>query len=349
MTEKRLFLSEAYRCQEAWEKRLTSPILQKIQLTEFYQEVDGKFNSTGKANALDIDLFANVVQDESHLDELEDLLHKLRLSPNTSDTLPSTPHSVIRTYISLGKYDDLLRVLNDRLNYGIFPDDYCSALLLDTFLKEKNYTAAAKVCVLHMLQEDWSNPVISHLALYACYMHLKNPGPWELEQEPEEEVKDDGEEVDMFKDTLNELKNDDPSEKDMKNKITKLVNELVSTGLIADGDLQEIILNKVKPVVSSMETELIEKQCKAYSEWETLRKNILQQQLDELNRQQRLAKVKEEKENLQKREEVIFFFDNEEKWELEIEKKEAEINKIRKVDKKKKINPKDEIYIPPEV
>jgi hypothetical protein len=52
---------------------------------------------------------------------------------------------------------------------------------------------AAKVSALQMLQEDWSHPITSHLALYSCHMYLKNPGPWEDTAETEEP--DNGEEV----------------------------------------------------------------------------------------------------------------------------------------------------------
>jgi Mitochondrial 28S ribosomal protein S27. len=88
---------------------------------------------------------------EAYIEELEDLLYKLRLCPNTTDTLPSTHHSVIRSYIAFGKHNELLRVLDDRLNFGIFPDDYCTALLMDTFLKEKNYTGK-ELNNIHILQ-----------------------------------------------------------------------------------------------------------------------------------------------------------------------------------------------------
>jgi hypothetical protein len=84
--------------------------------------------------------FANAVRNESYADDLEELLHRLRLSPNATDTLPSTSHAVIRYFVTLRKYDELIRILNDRLNYGIFPDDYCCGLLMDTFIKENNYT-----------------------------------------------------------------------------------------------------------------------------------------------------------------------------------------------------------------
>jgi hypothetical protein len=55
---------------------------------------------------------------------------------------------------------------------------------------------AAKVSVLQMLQEDWSHPITSHLALYSCHMYLKNPGTWD--DPTDEEEPDDGEEVGIY-------------------------------------------------------------------------------------------------------------------------------------------------------
>ncbi|KAJ9592010.1 hypothetical protein L9F63_001449 [Diploptera punctata] len=408
--KKRLFLSEAYRCQEAWEKRLQTPILQRINLNDFYQELEGKFSNEGKASAIDVDLFANKVNSESYIDELEDIIHKLRLSPNTTDTLPSTPHSFIRLLLAVGKHDELLRVLDDRLNYGIFPDDYCNALLMDTFLKEKNYTGAVRVGVMQMLQEDWAHPLVSHLALISCYMYLKNPESW-VQTDETEKPKDDGEEIkvrvkylrnpyfddhfdlhdpkllvgktlamlgkhfpdaigktyqligwgmyqkwdkalaileqilnekqkpslfkegiELFKNSIEDIKGEDGQENEMKNKSLKLLQEVESLGLVTDDNLQELIENKVKSVVSSMEKQMIEEQCKLYSDWEISRDNLLQQQLDELKRHQQ----------------IIFFFDNEEKLELAIEKNEVIVNK-QKLHKKVTSQSKDEDYIPPDV
>jgi len=35
--------------------------------------------------------------------------------------------------------ETLMRMLDDRLNYGLFTDYYLSNLLMDTFLKKENY------------------------------------------------------------------------------------------------------------------------------------------------------------------------------------------------------------------
>jgi len=89
-----------------------------------------------------------------------------------------------------------MRLLNDRLNYGLFPDYYLSNLLMDTFIKEENYRDAVKVAIQMMLQEDFDHPIASNLALFSCYSYLRNPKPelWDPQptpkpEEPKEVVK----------------------------------------------------------------------------------------------------------------------------------------------------------------
>lgn len=152
----------------------------------------------------------------------------------------------------------------------------------------------------------------------------------------------------MFTDTLKELPQEGNNSDELKGKFSHLLKELESLGLVTDNDLHEAVTNKVKSVVSSKEKDAIEEQCKVYAEWETLKQRLLQEQFDELTKQQRLAKVQMEKEELLKREEVLFFFDNEEKWELAIEKKRW-FYRRRYFGKRKKPRATDDKYIPPEV
>lgn len=154
--------------------------------------------------------------------------------------------------------------------------------------------------------------------------------------------------VEMFTDTLKELPQAGASADELKGKFLHLLKELDSLGWVTDNDLHEAVVNKVKSVVSSKEKEAVEEQCKVYKEWETEKQRLLQEQLDELTRQQRLAKVQLEKEALLKREETLFFFDNEEKWELAIEKKRV-FYRRRYFGKRKKPRVADDDYIPPEV
>lgn len=192
-TLNRTFLSPAYRCDEEWSKRLESPLLKKVDLESLYVALNQKYSQNGKAHAVDIDIYANaIVEGNQEIDELTDLLHKLRMSTETSKTLESTHHAVVRCFIHSDRVDDLINILHDRLNYGIFPDHFAFNILIDSLVKRKDYTSAAKAAVLLMLQEDAENQISNALALYSCHMHLKHPENW---KEPEPVVDDSKEEV----------------------------------------------------------------------------------------------------------------------------------------------------------
>nr|CAG4646240.1 EOG090X05Q1 [Macrothrix elegans] len=192
----RSFLSDAYKCESEWRARLNSPVCLKLQNENLYGELIKKFNNESRVNAIDVDMFSTMITKEANLKELEDITHRFRRSPSTVHALPCTGHSVIRTFLEFNKTDTLMRLLDDRLNYGLFLDYYLSNLLMDTFLKQENYRDAVKVAIQLMLQEEFDHQITCPLALYSCYAYLKNPQPepWEpqpkpKEEEPAEEVK----------------------------------------------------------------------------------------------------------------------------------------------------------------
>lgn len=159
-----------------------------------FYELDNQFQHFANASALDIDLFVNAVDDDSSFDEVEDVVHKLRLSPEAINILPSTHHALIRLYMKCNKSKELIRILDDRLNYGIFPDDYCTLMLMDTFIKEGNFSDAAKVSTFCMLQEEMPSSLIKYMSLYSCHKYLENPVPW-TENTESESLEEDEEEI----------------------------------------------------------------------------------------------------------------------------------------------------------
>lgn len=177
----RTFLSDAYKCKDAWQARLESPVLKQIKSTPFYYELEKKLQQHGQVCAVDIDIYANKLNDNQHLDELGDLVHKLRLTAETTNALASTSHAVIRHHLDFGNDDipSLIHILDDRLSYGIFFDTYTANMTLDRLLKLENYPLAAKVASLLMLQDDFTNEISRTLSLYACYKYLENPQPFE--------------------------------------------------------------------------------------------------------------------------------------------------------------------------
>lgn len=178
----RTFLSDAYRCTDAWQARLSTPVLQQIKLEPFIHEIDRKFQQQGKVCSIDIDILVNKVNSTKHLEEVTELLHRLRLTEETTNALDSTSHAFIRSYLDHdgAVIDDLIRILDDRLSYGIFLDTYTTNLLLNVLLNAKNYRLAAKVATFQMLQEDLSNDISCALSLYACYKYAQAPEPFEL-------------------------------------------------------------------------------------------------------------------------------------------------------------------------
>lgn len=178
----RTFLSDAYKCTEAWQARLESPVLRAIESTPFYFEIEKKYVQHGQMCAVDVDIYANKLNDNQQLDELADIVHKLRLTAETTNTLDSTPHALIRHHLDFGDehIDELVRILDDRLSYGVFFDTYTANLTLDRLLKLKNYHLAAKVASLQMIQEDFDNEITRTLSLFACYKYLEDPQPFEV-------------------------------------------------------------------------------------------------------------------------------------------------------------------------
>lgn len=171
----RNFLSEAHNLTAKWNTRLNSPILQKVNLDNFYYDLEQKFNQNKTISAIDVDIFANKVTDDSHIEELTDLVNKLRKTEEATNILDSTGHALVRVLLQFDEYDQLIEILDNRLEYGVFIDDYTTNFVLDKLLKKEQFKLAARVATIHMLQEDFKNPITRALSLYACLKYLENP------------------------------------------------------------------------------------------------------------------------------------------------------------------------------
>lgn len=171
-THRRSFLTNDYKCEVAWNAQKSSTVLNNVNLNDFFTTLSQNYNSKGVISAIDVDIFANAVKDATYLDELKDLLHKLRMSAETGNTLESTYHATVRNYINFGNIQDLVHILKDPLNFGIFLNDYAANMLLDKLVISKNYELAANVAAIIMLQEEFSNEITCTLSQYACYKYL---------------------------------------------------------------------------------------------------------------------------------------------------------------------------------
>lgn len=170
--QKHTFLTNDYKCSDAWSEQISSPILDKVKLNDFYNTLDQSYSSKGVISAIDVDIFANAIKDATYLEELRDLVHKLRLSAETGNMLESTNHAVVRNYIQYERIPDLIDILKDPLNYGVFLDDYTANILLDKLLTSSNYEQAANVASLIMLQEEYTNEITNSLCQFAALKYI---------------------------------------------------------------------------------------------------------------------------------------------------------------------------------
>merc|ERR1719481_936743 len=106
---------------------------------------------------------------------MEELLYKLRRTPHTVYSPESTNHAVIRALVRYGTEREhlvhLLKMLDDRLNYGLFLDSYTAVLLLDFLLEKGELAGGARVASHLMLQED-SEPLAVSLANLAVWRYV---------------------------------------------------------------------------------------------------------------------------------------------------------------------------------
>lgn len=175
----RSFLTDSYKCIEVWQERLNCPLLKKVDSEALYHKLSTMLeNESKQINAVDLDIFANSLTDKIYIEELEHLIHKFRLSAQAGTLLPSTHHAVIRFFLESENTNSLIKILRDRLNYGIFPDYYLSNLLMDTFIKKNNFRDAAVVISNQMLQEELDNDITKAMGLYSCLNYITNPTEW---------------------------------------------------------------------------------------------------------------------------------------------------------------------------
>lgn len=173
--QRQTFLTNDYKCTEAWNSQTSTPILTKVNLNDFYNVLEQNFLSKGVISALDVDIFANALNEPVYLEELKDLLHKLRLSAETGSMLESTHHATVRNYIEFDHLEELVEILQDPLNFGLFLDDFTANILLDKLIVSEKYELAAKVASTIMLQEDFSNDITCALCQYASYRYITTP------------------------------------------------------------------------------------------------------------------------------------------------------------------------------
>lgn len=167
----RAYLTEAYKLNSEWELRLKTPTLEKINPDLLFVDLNTKFQQKRQITPVDVDIYVNKVG-EKNVEEAVDLVQKLRLTAQAYKMFDSSQHALIR--LLLNNSENLITVLNHRLEYGVIPDSFTINLLFDKYIKEKNFMIAARLATFQMLQEDFEHPITRYMSLYSCYKFLDN-------------------------------------------------------------------------------------------------------------------------------------------------------------------------------
>lgn len=425
---KRNYLTDSYKLDQAWAARLDTPILQKVNIENLYFEIDSKFAQQKKISPVDVDIYANKIVDNRHMDEIADLMQKLRTTEEATNLFDSTQHALIRNYMENSNWETLVHILNHRQQFGVFLDHFAANMLLDKMIQDKNFKLGARFATLIAIQEDFENPITNYMSLFSCYKFAKNletfddlvekpvevieetvPQPKSKKKKEEIRIRvaylrnpyfddhfdiknsnhlmgktflyfadevqasdptlanslkllgyalyekfDKGnqflatakneafykESVEMVKGFAANLDDNEPAKQ-----FYETVNALSS---LKDDNVEELIEMSLKKAVQEQETKDIAEQKKIYEKWLVERDTKLNEEIYRMQRIQRLLNIEKVQEDLEKEEKKLWFFENEDNIELEIEKQKVFYPK-RWFGKKKTPRVADVDYIPPDV
>ena len=202
LTSCRALVSPAFHCSPEWAARLSSPVFQKIRLGEYFVELDRKFSEEYRGSAIDVDIFAQAAETPGECEQLEELLFKLRRTPHTIHSPPSTNHATVRALLQADSHPDggeqiqhIVKMLDDRINYGLFLDEYTAVLLLDATIEKERYVEAARLASHLMLQEEDRNSLAASFGNLAIWRYLERARDSSWFYDGEIEVDDNPDEV----------------------------------------------------------------------------------------------------------------------------------------------------------